>query len=88
VDNATISRGRDVGSSTTFAPDFGGRRLTFEPVGDGAFRDRETGSTWNLSGKATRGPAAGTQLSEIVHGNHFWFAWAVFRPETEIWRGP
>ena len=88
VDNATISRGRDVGSSTTFAPDFGGRRLTFEPVGDGAFRDRETGSTWNLSGKATRGPASGTQLSEIVHGNHFWFAWAVFRPETEIWRGP
>ena len=21
----------------------------------------------------------------VPHGNHFWFAWAVFRPETRIW---
>jgi hypothetical protein len=88
VDNATISRGRDVGSSSAFAPEFGGRHLTFEENDDGLFLDRETGSTWNLSGRATNGPAAGAQLREIVHGNHFWFAWAVFRPETEIWRGP
>ena len=87
VDNAIIARGRDVGSSSTFAPELGGRRLTFEPAGNGLFRDRETRSTWNLSGRATDGPAEGTQLTEIVHGNHFWFAWAVFRPETEIWRG-
>lgn len=87
VDHATIARGRDVGSSTTFAPELGGRGLRFEPAGDGLFRDRETGSTWNLSGSATAGPLAGAQLTEIVHGNHFWFAWAVFRPETEIWRG-
>jgi len=87
VDNSTIAKGRDVGSSSTFSPEYGGRSLTFEPAGDGLFRDRETGSTWNLSGKATAGPTAGAQLTEIVHGNHFWFAWAVFRPETEIWRG-
>ena len=77
-----------MGSSSTFSPEFGERSLTFEPAGDGLFQDRETHSTWNLSGRATAGPAAGAQLSEIVHGNHFWFAWAVFRPETEIWRGP
>jgi hypothetical protein len=87
VDNSTIAKGRDVGSSSTFSPEYGGRSLTFEPAGDGLFRDRETGSTWNLSGKATAGPTAGAQLTEIVHGNHFWFAWAVFRPETEVWRG-
>ena len=87
VDNATISAGRDVGSSSAFSPELEGRNLTFEPAGDGRFRDRETGSTWNLSGGAISGPVAGAQLTEIVHGNHFWFAWAVFRPETEIWRG-
>ena len=88
VDNSTVAAGRDVGSSSAFSPQLGGRNLTFEPVGDGLFRDRETGSTWNLSGRATAGPVAGSRLTEIVHGNHFWFAWAVFRPETEIWRGP
>jgi hypothetical protein len=87
VDNSTIALGRDVGSSSTFSPELGGRSLTFDPAGDGLFQDRETRSTWNLSGRATTGPAAGAQLTEIVHGNHFWFAWAVFRPETEIWRG-
>ena len=87
VDKSTIARGRDVGSSSTFSPEFGGRSLTFEPTGDGLFQDRETGLTWNLSGRATAGPAAGTQLTEIVHGNHFWFAWAVFRADTEVWRG-
>ena len=25
--------------------------------------------------------------TEIIHGNHFWFSWVVFRPDTEIWRG-
>ncbi len=87
LDNSTIADGRDVGSSSAFSPEFGGRRLRFEPAGDGRFRDRETRSIWNLSGRAIAGELAGAQLTEIVHGNHFWFAWAVFRPDTEIWRG-
>ncbi len=87
LDNSTIADGRDVGSSSAFSPEFGGRRLRFEPAGDGRFRDRQTRSTWNLSGRAIAGELAGAQLTEIVHGNHFWFAWAVFRPDTEIWRG-
>ena len=87
VDNSTIARGRDVGSSTSFSPRVDGRVLTFEPSGNGRFRDRETGSEWNLSGRAVKGELEGTQLAEIVHGNHFWFAWGVFRPDTEIWRG-
>ena len=87
LDNSTIADGRDVGSSSAFSPEFGGRRLRFEPAGDGRFRDRETRSNWNLSGRAIAGELAGAQLTEIVHGNHFWFAWAVFRPDTEIWRG-
>jgi len=87
VDNSAIARGRDVGSSTSFSPSVDGRDLTFESAGSGRFRDRETGTEWNLSGRAVKGELAGTQLAEVVHGNHFWFAWGVFRPDTKVWRG-
>jgi len=33
---------------------------------------------------ATAGPLAGQRLSPIVHGDHFWFSWAAFKPETII----
>ena len=87
VDDSSIAAGRDVGSSTSFSPEAGGRRLTFEAAGDGFFRDRETRSTWNLSGEAVGGELEGAQLTEMIHGNHFWFAWVVFRPETRVWSG-
>ncbi|NQW21720.1 MAG: DUF3179 domain-containing protein [Chloroflexi bacterium] len=25
-----------------------------------------------------------THLEPVVHANHFWFTWAVFKPKTEI----
>ncbi len=87
VDDSNIARGRDVGSSTSFSPLVDGRALTFEPDGNGRFRDRETRSTWSLSGRAVEGELEGRQLAEVVHGNHFWFAWGVFRPETQVWSG-
>jgi len=52
----------------------------------GTFRDRETGSTWNLRGQATSGKLSGTRLTAVPSGDYFWFAWAVFRPETRVWR--
>ncbi|MBT4942908.1 MAG: DUF3179 domain-containing protein, partial [Chloroflexi bacterium] len=30
------------------------------------------------------GPLAGKKLEPVIHANHFWFAWAVFEPDTEI----
>jgi len=86
VDDGNIPQGRDVGSSTTFDPVVDGRRLVFEKAGDGRFKDRQSGTTWNLSGRAIEGEMEGAQLTEVVHGNHFWFAWGVFRSETEVWR--
>lgn len=86
VDRARTGQGRDVGSTAVYEPLADGRELTFEAAGDGRFRDRETGSLWNLSGQAVEGPLTGSHLPEVVHGNHFWFAWAAFLPETEIWR--
>ncbi|MCH7564999.1 MAG: DUF3179 domain-containing protein [Gemmatimonadetes bacterium] len=87
VDKADMAHGRDVGSSTTFDPVVAGRKLIFEEAGDGRFKDRQTGTVWNLVGRAIEGELEGTQLTEVVHGNHFWFAWGVFRPETKVWRG-
>ena len=86
VDRGSIKKGRDVGSSVVFEATTEGRALTFEPAEDGRFRDKETGSLWNVSGQAVHGPLAGSRLPEVVHGNHFWFSWAAFLPDTEIWR--
>jgi hypothetical protein len=86
VDRQYMAQGRDVGASATYDPVVGGRVLTFENAGDGRFRDRETGSVWNLAGRAIGGELAGAQLTEVVHGNHFWFAWGTFKPDTEVWR--
>jgi len=85
VDRRSISGGRDVGQSAMFDRLVGERSLTFERR-EGRFRDRETGSTWNLAGEAVAGPLKGERLAPIAHGNHFWFAWVAFRPETELWR--
>ena len=37
-----------------------------------------------MLGRAVEGPLAGSQLMPLVSGNHFWFAWAVFQPETRV----
>jgi len=88
LDNGRISDGRDTGSSAAFASEHGGRTLTFEPTqGSGLFRDRETGTLWNLVGEGVEGALSGESLTPVVHGNHFWFAWVVFLPDTEIWTG-
>jgi len=87
VDAGQIARGRDVGASGVFRPTLEGRELTFEADGDGRFRDEETGSVWTIGGRAVEGPLEGKALTRVPHGNHFWFAWAAFKPETEIWEG-
>ena len=86
LDAPRVADGREVGASGVFDRRVGGRTLTFEPAGEGGFRDRETGSRWNLLGKAVAGPLRGAALDPVAHGDHFWFAWAAFRPDTRVWR--
>ena len=90
LDAASIDAGRDTGATGVFVPIADGQRLTFARTGgrDGAITDAETGSTWAVTGQATSGPLAGSQLEPVVHGDHFWFAWAAFQPETEVWSAP
>ncbi len=86
LDRSQISSGRDVGQTAVFDRRLGDQVLTLEWKDD-ALRDSETGSTWSLAGRAIAGPLQGDRLRSIPHGNHFWFSWVVFRPETKVWSG-
>jgi hypothetical protein len=87
LDGPNIDGSKDIGATGVFRPAVEGRQLTFaRDGGEGApIRDRETGSTWSVAGIATDGELAGSRLEPVVHGDHFWFAWAAFSPETTIW---
>ena len=71
------------GSVTVFSRNFDDQTLTFE-LSDTGITDVETGSDWNFVGMAIGGELEGTQLEPVVNANHFWFSWAVFRPDTQI----
>ena len=85
LDNGTIALGRDVGAAAAFSPKLDGRRLTFRAEGE-RIVDAETGSEWDVLGRAVKGELAGRQLAPIVSVNHFWFSWAAFKPETRVYR--
>ncbi len=90
LDAPVIDAGDDVGATGVFLAGVDGDPLTFRRDGgeDTPITDVETGSTWSITGIATAGPLAGAQLEAVPHGNHFWFAWAAFSPETTIWTAP
>jgi len=68
---------------TIFSRNVDDQTLTFE-LSDTGITDVETGSDWNFVGMAIGGELEGTQLEPVVNANHFWFSWAVFRPDTQI----
>ena len=86
LNNTFIADSRDVGASGVFRPEAAGQTLTFRADGEQII-DNETGSRWNVLGKAVDGSLAGEELTPIVHGAHFWFAWAAFQPDTRIYQG-
>ncbi len=86
LDRETIESSRDVGAAAGFSRRVGGRVLTFE-VRDGQLVDTETGTTWNVLGRAVEGPLAGRELPGVAALDSFWFDWAAFHPQTEIWAG-
>ena len=90
LDASSIASSRDVGATGVFDRMLDGRALTFTFEGgpeDGRIVDEQTGSTWSILGAATDGPLVGSKLRRIVHQDHFWFAWAAFKPDTKIYRG-
>ena len=86
LDERIIADSHDVGATNVFRPVVDGQELTFTAEGEN-FVDGETGTTWNLLGQAIEGPLMGSRLTPVVHANHLWFAWAVFKPDTVVYRG-
>ena len=84
LDTPVIAFGDDVGATGVFDPNLNGQKLTFIKDGE-LIMDEQSGSTWNIVGRATGGPLAGERLTPIIHGDHFWFSWAAFSPETIIY---
>ena len=78
----------DIGAAGVFAPTLDGKTLKFNVTDEGTIVDTETQSQWNVLGRAIAGPLTGKQLQSIVNGNHFWFAWAVFKPDTRVFSLP
>ena len=83
LEGDTVDSGRDVGTVGVFVPVVDGRTVTITAEGDG-FVDQETGSTWSVAGVATAGELSGQQLERIPHLDTFWFAWATYRPGSEL----
>ncbi|MGM0386697.1 MAG: DUF3179 domain-containing protein [Actinomycetota bacterium] len=46
--------------------------------------DEETGSGWDIFGKAVSGSLAGSSLERVPHLDTFWFAQAAFEPDTVV----
>jgi hypothetical protein len=85
LDTASIDAGRDVGHTAAFVAEVDGQQLSLVPSGtDGRFVDEDTGSAFDLRGRALDGPLEGQQLEAVPHDDTFWFVWIAFRPDTEM----
>jgi hypothetical protein len=83
IDADAIQKSRDVGTAGAFDRRLRGRTLSFARRG-ARFVDRETGSTWDVTGRALAGRLRGERLRPLQHDQPFWFALAAFEPEARI----
>jgi hypothetical protein len=70
-------------SGAAFLPIVDGMELTFRFEGR-AYVDEETGSEWDVAGKAVEGPLKGERLEPMPSRRTFWFAYVAAFPDTEI----
>lgn len=86
LDAEIIRDSRRIPAAAAYSRRLDQRILTFELRG-GRIVDRETGSAWDLFGRAVAGGLKGRRLSPVDSGVHFAFAWLAFNPESEIYSG-
>ena len=88
LDSGVLRDGREVGTTAVFESSLDGQSLTFAPNPDDeagqTFVDAETGTFWDIFGRGIRGELEGSQLTRVIHSDHFWFAWQAFHPDTEV----
>jgi hypothetical protein len=46
----------------------------------------QTGIEWNFAGEAVEGQLKGNKLARLPFDEGFWFEWALFHPETELYK--
>ena len=68
----------------TFSRELDGIVLTLEASGSSRFRDAETGSEWDLEGKAVSGRLAGKRLRFVKSEVEEWYAFAAAATEVDI----
>jgi hypothetical protein len=88
LDEPLIAQSRAIGSAAAFDRRLGGHRLEFQPAGGGVMADVQTGSRWDITGRATSGPLRGAQLRLLPELNAFWFAVAAFLPNARLVAAP
>jgi hypothetical protein len=84
LDASNVADGYDVGSTGVFLARADGTELTFVAAADGLFVDDQTGSSWNVLGRAVSGELEGTRLEALPHVDTFWFAWSTFHSDTAL----
>lgn len=66
-----------------------GQTLTLKarrsPRGKIGFYDKETGTRWNVEGKAEEGPLAGKEMPRIDSHMSQWYGWVSYFPQTTIY---
>ena len=85
LDAPAVALGRDVGAANAFSRQLDEQTLSFRLDGE-RIVDEETGSQWDILGRAMSGRLAGRRLMPVVGVNHFWFSWAAFKPETRVYQ--
>jgi hypothetical protein len=84
LDELRIADSRQVGTGVAFDRRVGRRTLDFRPAGSGLMTDHQTGSTWDITGRALGGPLRGARLRRVHDLNAFWFAVAAFLPHARV----
>lgn len=83
LDAEIIRDSRRIPAAAAYSRRLRERVLLFERRGS-RIADRETGSEWDIFGRAVAGVLQGTQLKPVDGGVHFAFAWLAFNPQSEI----
>ncbi|MDE2744822.1 MAG: DUF3179 domain-containing protein [Chloroflexota bacterium] len=88
LDSGIMRDSREIGTTAVFESKLDGQMLTFivNSADDSrqTFVDQETGTVWDIFGRGIEGELAGSQLTRVIHSDHFWFAWQAFHPDTEV----
>jgi hypothetical protein len=82
----TVWYDRDSNSAAAFDRRWNGTPLSFERVGEGRFRDRDTESVWNQDGVCVQGARDGARLERIDGLQSEWYGWYALHPDTTVWQ--